>query len=538
MKKLLTAVLAVSLFFSILSGCGQSPAENSSSDSTASVSSVETSTSSEFTGYPVKTEDTLSVWSVMFRPQSSYSSWKDSPFHTGLAKETGINVEWQYPPAGTDNNQALNLLVASGNLPDIMMFWIGSDAQRYIDEKVIMPLNGLLEKNSPNYWAMLQDNKHFDKTAKTDKGDYFGYLQVRETEWAATYVGPVVRKDWLSENGLTEPTTISEWDKVIRTFKDKYGSMLSFRLGRMSPGISGAFGSFGGFIETYYIDNNGNIQLAQAQPEWKNFIAQMHNWYADGLIDPDVITLDDAGVRTKALNNKSGISITSMANLTNWIADAKKENTGAEWTGIQYPAINKGDIVPTIQTEDVIVPTGAMITTACTGKKLETAMRWLDFGYSDKGSLYWNYGTEGTSYTMQNGKPVFTDLILKDPEGTGVVLEKYIGTAANAIGIQATDMVKQKNDPASVAAVDQWLLNQEASKYLLPAGLSQTTEEINQIGAISNQISTYVQEMALKFLTGKEPIENYDKFVDTLKEIGLDKVLAAKQEAYKRFSAR
>ena len=42
-------------------------------------------------------------------------------------------------------------------------------------------------------------------------------------------------------------------------------------------------------------------------------------------------------------------------------------------------------------------------------------------------------------------------------------------------------------------------------------------------------------EMINKFIMGKEPLDNFDKFVQTLKDMGIDDVLAVEQAAYDRY---
>lgn len=41
----------------------------------------------------------------------------------------------------------------------------------------------------------------------------------------------------------------------------------------------------------------------------------------------------------------------------------------------------------------------------------------LDYMYSDEGTRLINMGIEGTHYTMQDGKPIFTDYVMKNPDG-------------------------------------------------------------------------------------------------------------------------
>ena len=98
-KQALAAILAALMAASALSGCGgggessQSGTE-SSTQSSAAASSGETGTE-EFAGYPIETDQTLTVWTAgTLGPDSSYTDYTESPFHTGLAEMTGINVEW------------------------------------------------------------------------------------------------------------------------------------------------------------------------------------------------------------------------------------------------------------------------------------------------------------------------------------------------------------------------------------------------------------------------------------------------------------
>jgi len=44
--------------------------------------------------------------------------------------------------------------------------------------------------------------------------------------------------------------------------------------------------------------------------------------------------------------------------------------------------------------------------------------------------------------------------------------------------------------------------------------------------------------MTLKFITGQEPIENFDKFVETIKNMGIDRAIEIKTAALQRYYKR
>lgn len=551
--KRVLAILMICAMTVSMAGCGGSKEGKSNGNTESSGNTVTkeadnssqggestASTEGEVVSYPLNTKDELSIWSNVLKPEQSYTDYTQSPFHTGLAEKTGVQVKWEFPTEGSDATQAYNLMLAENNLPDIIWwtFLSSGDAKRLIDEGVIRDLSELLPKYAPNYWKFLQENEHFDKSMKTDEGEYFGFGSFREDAWQATYAGPVIRKDWLDALKLDIPQTIEEWDNVLKAFKDNYNATLTFATGRMSPGLASGFDTFGTLGLTTYLNTDGKVEVAQAKTEWKNYIAKLQEWYKEGLIDSDVATLDDTGVRTKALNNEVGASVTSIAQLSNWIADAKAEGTGAEWIGIPYPVETKGDVVHAIQAEDTVSIYCAAVSTSCPEEKLETALRWLDYGFTEEGFRYWNYGDEGKTYTMENGQPKFTSLIMDAPEGISSALDKYCGTQWTCIGIQAKSMVQQKNAAESVAAVDTWTANTDYQTYLYPAGVSMTTEESNEYSTVFNALNTYASEMSLKYLVGEESLDGYDKYVSKLQDMGLQRVIDIKQAAYDRFINR
>lgn len=541
-RKLLALLISFTLLLGT-AGCGKGEkVENPTTNNTVPTTEAIESNGNDNEEYPIKTDKKLVVWSSIMTPQTSYTDYTESPFHTGLAEKTGIDVEWIFPTAGTDATQAFNLMLAGDKLPDIIIHDFMNDADQFMDEGLIRDLTDILPKKAPNYWNFLQKEPYYAKSLKSDSQRYYGFGSFKESEWNAVYTGPVVRKDWLEECGLDVPVTMADFDKVVRAFNDKYDAKLAFNMTRMNPGLAGAYGasaSFGKNVdELFYIDDNQKVQFSMATSNWKDYMAQLNQWYMDGLIDTDTLTIDDAGMRTKALNNKVGISYTSMGQMNNWIGDANASGSSAMWQGIPYPVVNDGDVVMKIQMEDKARVRVAAITNGCPDDKVDIALKWLDYFFSEEGILYTNYGKEGETYTMVDNVPTYTDVIMKAPEGISDALDKYTCAQWENIGLQTEGLVRQRLNEEAVAAVDLWLPNQESKKHLIPTGMTRTTEESNEVTSIINTLQTYSQEMALKFLTGEESLENFDKFIATLDGMGLKRALEIQQAAYDRFLQR
>ena len=50
-----------------------------------------------------------------------------------------------------------------------------------------------------------------------------------------------------------------------------------------------------------------------------------------------------------------------------------------------------------------------------------------------------------------------------------------------------------------------------------------------------NEGTDYANEMIIKFISGEEPLDNWDQFIAQLRRLGLDEIIAAKQSMYDRY---
>ncbi|MGM0126117.1 hypothetical protein IGI37_003518 [Enterococcus sp. AZ194] len=486
-----------------------------------------------------KTSKNLKVWSAKLQPATTISDWRQSPFHKGLEKETGITVDWEFPTEGTDEAQAFNLMTSESSLPDIIQYPMAQSAQMYLEDNVIKDLTDLLPEKAPNYWAFLKEHPDYDRAVKTDDGKYYSFGFFRDNVITATHLGPMLRKDWLDEQHLSEPKTIDDWENVMRVFNEKYGAKFAFTTGRMAPGFAGAFGAYGTFGTAGYVDNNNKIQLAQAQPEWKNYMEWLHKLFSEGLIDPDVVTLGDSDLKTKIQNDKVGITMTTAGTLTTYMEDAKASGKNAQWVGIEYPNQANGKKTAAIYYDQLVNGYGFQVGGTTEGKKLDKALEWLDWAFTDEGSRYWNFGTKDKSYELKDNQPEFTKEVTDNKLGTIEALKEYTGNVDLGLGVQSVKVVEARMDPAAMAASTKWYNeNKQAIDTTIPKQVSYTSEESKELATITNTLDAYISENAMKFMTGERSLDEYDQFVKDLKDQGIDRYLEIRQTAYDRYLKR
>ena len=108
LKKIVTAALALSLVVGATS-CGKKEISSTTSD-------LEKGNVS----YPLNVDEKLTVWvNLPTQVSSVVSNYGETTFAKHLKEATGVEVEYIHPTQGQDN--ALSLLIASGDMPDIVM---------------------------------------------------------------------------------------------------------------------------------------------------------------------------------------------------------------------------------------------------------------------------------------------------------------------------------------------------------------------------------------------------------------------------------
>lgn len=526
---ILSSMLGIVMLGSILSGCAKKTSDNTPA------SKVE----GGVVTYPIKSDVTLKYWVPLNSNVSAGSkSLNDTEFAKKLIEKTGVKVEFVHPAQGQEKEQ-FNLLIASGDLPDIVEHtWLASypgGPEKALQDGVILKLNDTITKFAPNFDKYLKSNPDVAKLLKTDSGSYFMFPFLRGDEKLTISYGPILRGDWLKELGLSLPTTVSEWDTVLTAFKDKKGSAAPFTIEKNLPEnfISGAFGVNKGY---YMMD--GKVKYGPLEPGYKDYIQTMANWYKNGLLDKNFATLDLKGVAANMTNGKSGATLGYPgSSIGTWMPAAKANTPEYELIAAPYPTKNKGETPIFAQKDFKVQGIGAIINAK--SKNPEIAARLLDYAYSKDGNALYNFGTEGVSYKMENNYPKYTDEVTKNPNKLSMAQAVAQHARASYSGpfIQNKEYIEQFYSlPQQLNALEVWS-KADAYKTKLPL-ITPTPEESAELAKIDSELSTYLDEMTLKFIMGTAPMSDYDKFAAQIKKLNAEKAVEIRQKALDRFNKR
>ncbi len=467
------------------------------------------------------------------------SSFNENEAYKQKEEKTGVHVTFDSPPAGSWA-EAFKLLIAGKDLPDIIEEGSGSlsdypgGPDQAIADGVYIDLAPLIPLYAPNYNKLLEDPE-FRKEVTTDKGAipaFFCAHTAKEPAWS----GPVVRLDWLKEQGLEIPVTLADWENMLIKFRDAYGCEAPLQLNvRGVPDYGEFVGAFDVAPGTFQID--GVVKYGPVEAGFRDYVTLMHKWYEEGLIDPEFPTRDGTSADALATTGRAGAWTGDYNNkLNTYISIVRK--TGDEKYDLEaapYPVREAGMVSHVRQTNFKNKLSGAFITTSC--KDVEAAMRWMDWNYSEEGMMLFNYGIEGLTYDVIDGLPYYSDFYNKNPDGIapGHMSWKYRTSYGPYLRLFTMQRVHVPN-PKTDNTYTVWESNGD-NAYSLPM-VTYTAEESSERSRLLNEIKMYQEPMIAKFITGDEPLENFDAYLAHMKELGVDRVIEITQGALDRYIGR
>ncbi len=536
-SRILGAVLAGVMILGTMTACGpKEPANDSSAVVESSAVGSEAEETAEIT-YPLDTDAKFTIAIVNDKPIAAVS--KDitpTPFAKAWAEQTGVELEFIV----CEDNNAMNLLFADGNLPDII-FWraysYAGGPEKAIDDGVMVPISVEdMEKYAPDFIKVMEES-HPDvrRTHMTDDGDYFGFGMVMDERELQNASGMLVRKDWCDEFGMEVPTDVESFEAYLQACIDIKGVKNPLPsaelLGPMWYGYwTGAFNL--PKAEEYQVD--GTVHLGYAEPEYKDVLAWCKSLADRGLMDTS-FTAYENGV----YGGTMGCWFNSIGSgIGTYMAAMETEDPTFEVAAMpSFP--NADGVILGGLSEKPVGVAYCWITPAC--EDVETALKFLNYGYTEAGNLLWNFGVEGESYTMVDGVPTYTDLITHNPDGWTMqqAMAQYNRAAVGGGPfVQSTVYAEQYFwRPQQLDATVVWA-NHDADQFRMPR-YQVAAEDAAEFSRIQTDIKTYVEESRTKFITGELSLDDYDTvYIKTLKEMGLDRMLEIIQAACDKFYAR
>lgn len=552
MKKQTLAMLTAALMLSTaLTGCaGNSDSSNSTSsgsvDSTspsATNSSTESSASAEAgtVSLPLTDEPvTLTMWCPMNGDLSNVvDSLADNLCFIELENRTGIHIDFTLPAIGQEATN-YNLMIASDELCDIIYnstgtYYYPDGLDAAVADGYFLDLTDLIEQYAPNYQATRTRDDFLTKASITDGGILAAMYQI-PTKEQGPYVGYYVRRDWLDQCGLELPVTYDDWENMLIAFKEQCGSTAPLNLGPSGydPWANTLSAGYGVSSSFYQVDNV--VKYGPIEEGWKEYLEMMHSWYQKGLIDPDYMSatsfLVDASMVT---SNKIG-AFASVYTLISMYEAMDTDQPDIDCYPVPAPVKQEGDVAH-FRCDNFKI--GMYYTISADCEYPELAVQWIDYLFSDEGALLCNYGIQGDTFEYDdNGIPQFTEKVTASSEGyTFAQAMAYYTMPPGRVCLQDWTRELAAVPEKDLVSYDIWA--QADTDYIMPSGVSMTSEENTEYAKIYADINSLVDEKTNLFITGELNLEeDYEEFISQIKNMNIDRAIELQQAALNRFNER
>lgn len=557
-KKLFSTLLSVALLIGLTSGCGGEAAQEISSATTASSVVIEIATEAAAENVPapeisveasalkdaskldavnltvelplVDEPTTITYWAGGWDGNEYGLSDPNEVFMTQeYEKRTGIHVEYTTCSYDANAEQA-SLMFASGDYNDLLPLNYTGGLEKGVEDGVYLDLTDIVEEEAPNYTALRNSDASIYKDSMTDNSRVIAIYEITKSIQPAWY-GLLCRADYLEKVDMDVPVTYDDMFNVLSAFKSELGLTNAYQLSSSGYSVLGncMMAGFDVTQEWYQVD--GEVKYGPITDNFKQYLETMNKWYEAGLISEDFVATSPFDT-SSIMNGNTGVFAGDYTSCTNY---ALTMENGARVIAIPEPVVNEGDTIHVGQFNTQASGVGVCISATCENPEL--VLNFLDYAYSEEGSLLCNYGVEGVTFEYnENGEPVLSEIITANPDGLTFkqALSKYLETGP---GVSLYDWERELNglNQDSIDALEIWYHD---GAHLYPEKATPSDKEGEDISAIMSDIETYVSTMILQFITGETSLDEWDSYVSNIENSGINDAIALKQTVLDRYNSR
>ncbi len=351
----------------------------------------------------------------------------DNPVAQAITEKTGIKIEVQQPTGNPE--EKLNLMLASGDLPDIVLMDRRSDiVNKYIAAGALVPLNDLIDQYGADIQEMYGDI--LNKSRYEDGKNY--YLN----NWYGLDPDPdrafCIRMDVLKELGYGEKAekgeafTQDEFRDILSRFKETYKDAdgqsaipLTSNADYM-PSVLSTFKAMYG-MKNYY-EKDGKLYFDVRDPDYLEMVKYMNGLYRDGLLDKEWAVNKEQIFTQKAGSGRVAATVGLSSDGNRLLKEDNGEDTDKQF--YMFKVVADGvDPDKTTFSPRSSLGWDAIGITVKNEHPVET-IKFMNFLASEEGQYLLMWGIEGKDWDMEDGKHVPRPETLQALRMTGTLLPR------------------------------------------------------------------------------------------------------------------
>ncbi|AJS58901.1 extracellular solute-binding protein [Paenibacillus sp. IHBB 10380] len=471
------------------------------------------------------------------------NKWGVDPTSKFITKKTGVDINF-IVPAGNENEK-LNTLIASGNLPDFITLDKGeASIQKMIDGELVLPLNELADEYDP-YFFTSSDAAKLSWYTQPD-GNVYAYPNASSSpkdyaQYGDTYVSNqvfLVRKDMYEALGKPDMRTPDGFLKALQSAKEKFGTVNGQPL--IPLGLH-EFTENGNYSLEGYIQNllaipkakDGQLYDRSTDPEYVTWLKTLRQANQDGLLSKDIFIDKRPQMEEKLAQGRYFALIYQGKDMEAQLNTLFTNDPNSVYIAVDGPTNSNLD-TPTLDGPGISGWTVTLISKNVKDKA--RAIRFLSYLNSEEGNKDLFLGEKGFTYDTIDGKDQFKPEALALLNSDRSAFDKEYGASHTFWMLMNTNMTDQwapkRVEPYK--SIEDWTRGKTVSasefELLNPTGNSPE-------GIINTKLGQLLGKTLPKLLMAQSDAEFdtlWDEYQDKRKKDGLDKVTAFQQAKYEQ----
>lgn len=457
-----------------------------------------------------------------------------------MEEATGVHLNWTLIDQDA-YAEKFSITLAAGDYPDyfgVPDTQVSGGIDALVEQDICIDLMPMLDDCLPDFKnGIFSTNEEYRKGLISDNGRM---TTIKSYENQST-MGLYIRQDWLDQLGLAVPETFDELHDVLAAFKNQipgcnYPMLLTQNWDYSNNGFVGGFDTsgYGTSSDLSYFVEDGKVQAGILSDNYRDYIQMLRDWFAEGILGEPSMNMQNAfPINEYILSNQCGFAFGQSDTLS----ESSKQQAGGTYDMEPIKAIvrEKGDTFKLYANKGQTGNGGWAITTAC--EYPEEAAKVINWMWTEDGYKAMNFGVEGETYNMVDGKVEYTDLITNNPNGFNAMFNTCSEIAFFDLPFDCAMERKAAtfSNEAEAKAQEVWREN-TSNEYQYYGSLS--VPESEEYGTIASDLSTKAAETVSKFIIGDRPMEEWDSFIEELKGMNIARCIELKQAAYDRYQAR
>lgn len=527
--KLMLVALILSLSLS-LAACSSN---NGKGGNTASEPNTTSSVDPNAPGWKSNTEPITFDWYINFSWFGA--KWAEDVTSQYMTKKTGVSLNFIVPPG--NENEKLNTLIASGDLPDFITIDVSNDAvAKMIEGELVLPLNELADQYDPYFYNTADPAKL--AWMKQDDGNVYGFPNASSSSEDFKKYGEnftsaqtfLVRKDMYEAIGSPDMRTPEGFLNALKAVKEKFPEVNGQRiipLGLQEFTDTGN-NALGDHLMNFLAlprEKDGKIYDRTTDPEYIKWLETFTEANRLGLLSKDIFIDKRPQMEEKIAQGRYFAMMYQRTDMSAQNATLYQQDPNSVYIAVDGPANSNLD-QPTLSGPGIGGWTLTLISKNVKDKA--RAIQFLTYLISEEGQKDAALGEKGVTYDTIDGKdqllPEVLDLMNKDGAASG---KKY-GVSYQYWMLMDTNMRMQWDAPSVEPGkqVEDWTKGKTVD-FSLYEGINPTGT--SEEGIISNKINQEWGKVLPKLLFAKsdeEFDEIFGKYLKFREDAGYEKIVA------------